>query len=640
MSKTNLLDKVNYPSDLRKFNKNELSLLVKELRQELIDVVSTTGGHLGAGLGVVELTVALHYVFDTPKDKLVWDVGHQSYPHKIITGRRDKIRTLRKGGGLSGFTKRSESEYDPFGAGHSSTSISSTLGMAVAKSLSKNSNHVIAVIGDGAMSAGLAYEAMNNAGAMKSKLIVILNDNDMSIARPVGAMSSYLAKLLSGKTYFGLRETIKSITSKFSKRFKDKAGKAEEFIKDIVTGGGTLFNELGFYYVGPIDGHNLDNLIEVLNNIKTLKYDGPILIHTVTKKGKGYKPAENSRDKYHGVTKFDVVTGKQSKSKQSAPSYTKVFANTLIEHAENDTKIIGITAAMPSGTGMDVFGEKFPDRMFDVGIAEQHAVTFAAGLATEGYKPFVAIYSTFLQRAYDQVVHDVAIQNLPVRFAIDRAGLIGADGSTHAGSFDITYLSTLPNFVVMAASDETELVKMINTAVSINDRPTAFRYPRGNTSDMELPKINEILEIGKGKIVKEGKKVAILNFGTRLLECLKAANQLDTKGISTTVADARFAKPLDQKLIMDLCSNHETIITIEEGSIGGFGSHVFQMLSERGFFDKGLKIRSMILPDQFIDQDMPEYMYKTAGLDAYAIEQKVLNTLKSNIIIHKTKQFK
>ncbi len=640
MSKTNLLDKVNYPSDLRKFNKNELSLLVKELRQELIDVVSTTGGHLGAGLGVVELTVALHYVFDTPKDKLVWDVGHQSYPHKIITGRRDKIRTLRKGGGLSGFTKRSESEYDPFGAGHSSTSISSTLGMAVAKSLSKNSNHVIAVIGDGAMSAGLAYEAMNNAGAMKSKLIVILNDNDMSIARPVGAMSSYLAKLLSGKTYFGLRETIKSITSKFSKRFKDKAGKAEEFIKDIVTGGGTLFNELGFYYVGPIDGHNLDNLIEVLNNIKTLKYDGPILIHTVTKKGKGYKPAEDSRDKYHGVTKFDVVTGKQSKSKQSAPSYTKVFANTLIEHAENDTKIIGITAAMPSGTGMDVFGEKFPDRMFDVGIAEQHAVTFAAGLATEGYKPFVAIYSTFLQRAYDQVVHDVAIQNLPVRFAIDRAGLIGADGSTHAGSFDITYLSTLPNFVVMAASDETELVKMINTAVSINDRPTAFRYPRGNTSDMELPKINEILEIGKGKIVKEGKKVAILNFGTRLLECLKAANQLDAKGISTTVADARFAKPLDQKLIMDLCSNHETIITIEEGSIGGFGSHVFQMLSERGFFDKGLKIRSMILPDQFIDQDMPEYMYKTAGLDAYAIEQKVLNTLKSNIIIHKTKQFK
>ena len=640
MSKTNLLDKVNYPSDLRKFNKNELSLLVKELRQELIDVVSTTGGHLGAGLGVVELTVALHYVFDTPKDKLVWDVGHQSYPHKIITGRRDKIRTLRKGGGLSGFTKRSESEYDPFGAGHSSTSISSTLGMAVAKSLSKNSNHVIAVIGDGAMSAGLAYEAMNNAGAMKSKLIVILNDNDMSIARPVGAMSSYLAKLLSGKTYFGLRETIKSITSKFSKRFKDKAGKAEEFIKDIVTGGGTLFNELGFYYVGPIDGHNLDNLIKVLNNIKTLKYNGPILIHTVTKKGKGYKPAEDSRDKYHGVTKFDVVTGKQSKSKQSAPSYTKVFANTLIEHAENDTKIIGITAAMPSGTGMDVFGEKFPDRMFDVGIAEQHAVTFAAGLATEGYKPFVAIYSTFLQRAYDQVVHDVAIQNLPVRFAIDRAGLIGADGSTHAGSFDITYLSTLPNFVVMAASDETELVKMINTAVSINDRPTAFRYPRGNTSDMELPKINEILEIGKGKIVKEGKKVAILNFGTRLLECLKAANQLDAKGISTTVADARFAKPLDQKLIMDLCSNHETIITIEEGSIGGFGSHVFQMLSERGFFDKGLKIRSMILPDQFIDQDMPEYMYKTAGLDAYAIEQKVLNTLKSNIIIHKTKQFK
>ena len=638
MNKKNLLDQVKYPADLRKFNKEDLKQLATELRQELIDVVSVTGGHLGAGLGVVELTIALHYVFDTPKDKLVWDVGHQAYPHKIITGRRDKIRTLRKGGGLSGFTKRSESEYDPFGAAHSSTSISSTLGMAVAKRLSNNSNHVIAVIGDGAMSAGMAFEAMNNAGAMKSKLIVILNDNDMSIARPVGAMSSYLARLLSGKTYFGFRETVKSITSVFSKRFRDKAGKAEEFIRDIVSGG-TLFNELGFYYIGPIDGHNLDNLIPVLNNVKNSKYSGPILIHTVTKKGKGYKPAEDSGDKYHGVNKFDVVTGEQTKSKTNTPSYTKVFANTLVKHAENDTKIIGITGAMPSGTGMDIFGKKFPDRMFDVGIAEQHAVTFAAGLATEGYKPFAVIYSTFLQRAYDQVVHDVAIQNLPVRFAIDRAGLVGADGPTHAGAFDITYLSTLPNFVVMAASDEAELVRMINTSVSINDRPSAFRYPRGNGLGLNLPGINEILELGKGKIVKEGNKVAILSFGARLQECLKAANKLDAKGILTTVADARFAKPLDQKLIMDLCLNHDVLITIEEGSIGGFGSHVFQMLSERGIFDRGLKIRSMILPDQFIDQDTPENMYKTAGLDAQAIEQKVLDALKSNIVIPKTKQF-
>ena len=633
------LDGVNFPSDIKKLNQSELKALTNELREELIDVVSITGGHLGAGLGVVELTVALHYVFDTPNDKLIWDVGHQAYPHKIITGRKDKIRTLRKGGGLSGFTKRSESEYDPFGAAHSSTSISSTLGMAVAKSLSNSINHVIAVIGDGAMSAGMAYEAMNNAGAMKSKLIVILNDNDMSIAPPVGAMSSYLARLLSGRTYFGFRETVKSITSVFSKRFKDKAGKAEEFIRDIVSGG-TLFNELGFYYVGPIDGHNLDSLITILNNVKNSKYDGPILIHAVTKKGKGYKPAEDSRDKYHGVSKFNVVTGEQSKSKTNIPSYTKVFASTLVKHAENDTKIIGITGAMPSGTGMDIFGKKFPDRMFDVGIAEQHAVTFAAGLATEGYKPFAAIYSTFLQRAYDQVVHDVAIQNLPVRFAIDRAGLVGADGPTHAGAFDITYLSTLPNFVVMAASDEAELVRMINTAVSINDRPSAFRYPRGNGLGVELPEINEILEIGKGKIVKEGKKVAILSFGGRLQESLKAADKLDAKGVSTTVADARFAKPIDQKLIMDLCLNHEVLITIEEGSIGGFGSHVFQMLSERGFFDKGLKIRSMILPDQFIDQDTLENMYKTAGLTAEAIEQKVLDALKSNIVISKIKQFK
>ena len=638
MTKNNLLDNVKYPVDLKKLSREELKQLAKELREELINVVSTTGGHLGAGLGVVELTVALHYVFNTPKDKLVWDVGHQAYPHKIITGRRDKIRTIRKGGGLSGFTKRLESEYDPFGAAHSSTSISSTLGMAVAKSLSNNSNHVVAVIGDGAMSAGMAYEAMNNAGAMKSKLIVVLNDNDMSIARPVGAMSSYLARLLSGKTYFSFREIIKFITSAFSKRFKDKAGKAEEFIRDIVAGG-TLFNELGFYYIGPIDGHNLDSLIPVFNNVKNLKYNGPILIHAVTKKGKGYKPAEDSRDKYHGVSKFNIVTGKQSKTKTSIPSYTKVFANTLVKHAENDTKIVGITGAMPSGTGMDIFGKKFPDRMFDVGIAEQHAVTFAAGLATEGYKPFAAIYSTFLQRAYDQVVHDVAIQNLPVRFAIDRAGLVGADGPTHAGSFDITYLSTLPNFVVMAASDEAELVRMINTAVNINDRPSAFRYPRGNGLGIKLPEINEILEIGKGKIVRDGNKVAILNFGGRLQESLKAADKLKIKGISTTIADARFAKPLDQKLIMDLCFNHEVLITIEEGSIGGFGSHVFQMLSEKGVFDKGLKIRSMILPDQFIDQDTPENMYKKAGLDCKSIEQKVLDTLQSNVVIPKTKQF-
>ncbi len=638
MIKKTLLDQIKYPADLRKLKKEELKQFAKELREELIDVVSTTGGHLGAGLGVVELTVALHYVFNTPKDKLVWDVGHQAYPHKIITGRRDNIRTLRKGGGLSGFTKRSESEYDPFGAAHSSTSISSTLGIAVANSLSNNFNHVIAVIGDGAMSAGMAYEAMNNAGAMKSKLIVILNDNDMSIARPVGAMSSYLARLLSGRTYFSFRETIKYITSVFSKRFKDKASKAEVFLRDMVSGG-TLFNELGFYYVGPIDGHNLDSLIPVLNNVKNSKYEGPILIHTVTKKGKGYKPAEDSRDKYHGVSKFDVVTGEQSKSKTNIPSYTKVFADTLVKHAENDTKIVGITGAMPSGTGMDIFGKKFPDRMFDVGIAEQHAVTFAAGLATEGYRPFVAIYSTFLQRAYDQVVHDVAIQSLPVRFAIDRAGLVGADGPTHAGAFDITYLSTLPNFVVMAASDETELVRMINTAVNINDKPCAFRYPRGNGLGMELPKINEILELGKGKIIKEGNKVAILNFGARLQECIKAAKNLDSKGISTTIADARFAKPLDSKLIIDLCLHHEVLITIEEGSIGGFGSHVFQLLSERGIFDKGLKIRSMILPDQFIDQDTPENMYKTAGLNANSIEQKALDALKSNIVIPKTKQF-
>ena len=631
-----LLDQINYPADLRKLKQNQLKQFSEELRDELIKVVSETGGHLGAGLGVVELTVAIHYVFNTPKDKLVWDVGHQCYPHKIITGRKNSIRTLRKGGGLSGFTKRAESEYDPFGAAHSSTSISSTLGMAVANKLSNNNNNVIAVIGDGAMSAGMAYEAMNNAGALKSKLIVILNDNEMSIAKPVGAMSKYLAKLLSGKMYFSFRETIKMIISSFSKRFAEKTAKAEDLIKGLVSGG-TLFSELGFYYIGPIDGHDVDNLAQVLENVKNSKHQGPVLIHTITQKGKGYKHAEESGDKYHGVSKFNVITGEQVKIKSNTPSYTKIFAETLVEHAEQDTKIIGITGAMPGGTGMDIFEKKFPDRMFDVGIAEQHAVTFAAGLATEGYKPFAAIYSTFLQRAYDQVVHDVAIQSLPVRFAIDRAGLVGADGPTHAGSFDVTYLSTLPNFVVMAASDEAELVRMINTAVKINDRPCAFRYPRGNGIGVELPKINEILEIGKGKIVRKGKQAAILCLGARLEECKKAAEILSSKGIELTLVDARFAKPLDEKLIMEVATTHEAMITIEEGSIGGFGSHVAQLLSERGVFDKGLKFRSMFLPDLFLDQDNPEVMYKKAGLDSLSIVNKIENILKSNIILAKNK---
>ena len=631
-----LIKQINFPADLRKFKKNDLKNISDELREELIDVVSETGGHLGAGLGVVELTVALHYVFDTPKDKLVWDVSHQCYPHKIITGRRDRIKTLRKGGGLSGFTKRTESEYDPFGAAHSSTSISSTLGMAVAKKLSNNNNNVVAVIGDGAMSAGMAYEAMNNAGALKSKLIVVLNDNDMSIARPVGAMSSYLAKLLSGKLYFNLRETIKMIISSFSKRFSQKAGKAEDLLRNIVTGG-TLFSELGFYYVGPVDGHDVDNLVQIFENVKNSNHQGPVLIHVRTQKGKGYKHAEASGDKYHGVSKFNVSTGEQIKSKSNVPSYTKVFAETLIKHAEQDTKIIGITGAMPSGTGLNLFEKKFPDRTFDVGIAEQHAVTFAAGLATEGYKPYAAIYSTFLQRAYDQVVHDVALQSLPVRFAIDRAGLVGADGPTHAGSFDITYLSTLPNFIVMAASDEAELVKMINTSVNINDRPSAFRYPRGNGFGIELPSIKETLEIGKGKVIKEGKKAAILNFGTRLDECKKATEKLASKGIDCTIIDARFAKPLDEKLIIEIATNHEVLITIEEGSIGGFGSHVMQFLSDRGVFDRGLKFRSMILPDIFIDQDTPEKMYEAAGLDCLSIVNKIEETLNSNIILAKNK---
>jgi 1-deoxy-D-xylulose-5-phosphate synthase len=629
-----LLDQINFPADLRKLKKEQLNQVSVELREELINTVSETGGHLGAGLGVVELTVAIHYVFNTPKDKLVWDVSHQCYPHKLITGRKKLIKTLRKGGGLSGFTKRSESEYDPFGAAHSSTSISSTLGIAVAKKLSNDNNNVVAVIGDGAMSAGMAYEAMNNAGALKSRLIVILNDNEMSIAKPVGAMSKYLARLLSGKIYFSLRETVKLITSAFSKRFAEQTAKAEDAIRGLVTGG-TLFSELGFYYIGPIDGHDVNNLVTILDNVKNSKHQGPVLIHTITKKGKGYKPAEESGDKYHGVSKFNVATGEQVKNKANTPSYTKIFAETLIKHAEQDTKIVGITGAMPDGTGMDIFEKSFPDRMFDVGIAEQHAVTFAAGLATEGYKPFAAIYSTFLQRAYDQVVHDVALQSLAVRFAIDRAGLVGADGATHAGSFDVTYLSTLPNFVVMAASDEAELVRMVNTAVKINDRPCAFRYPRGNGVGVELPNISEILEIGKGRIVRQGKQAAILCLGARLEECKKAAEILSSKGIELTIVDARFAKPLDEKLIMEVATSHEAVITIEEGSIGGFGSHVAQLFSDRGVFDKGLKFRSMTLPDLFLDQDTPDAMYKKAGLDCNSIIEKIENVLKSNIVLAK-----
>ena len=628
------LNNINYPSDIKKLKRSELKILAEEVRREMISAVSETGGHLGAGLGVVELTVVLHYIFDTPNDKLIWDVGHQAYPHKILTGRKDKIRTLRKGAGLSGFTKRSESEYDPFGAAHSSTSISSGLGIAVANKLSNKSNNVVSVIGDGAISAGMAYEAMNNAGTSKTKIIVILNDNDMSIAKPVGAMRSYLAKILSGKIYFSLRETIKLLISAFSKRFSKKAGKAEDFLRSAVTGG-TLFNSMGFYYVGPIDGHDIDALLPVLKNAKEVNFDGPIMIHIKTKKGKGYKFAENSDDKYHGVSKFNISTGEQEKSVSNSPSYTKVFANTLIKHAEQDSKIIGITAAMPSGTGMDLFGKKFPNRMFDVGIAEQHAVTFAAGLATEGYKPYASIYSTFLQRAYDQVVHDVAIQSLPVRFAIDRAGLVGADGPTHAGSFDITYLSTLPNFIVMAASDEAELARMINTSVDINDKPSAFRYPRGNGVGIELPPLNEKLEIGKGRVIKEGKKVALLNFGARLQECKLASENLKKKGINISIVDARFAKPLDENLIWQISNDHEIVIAIEEGSIGGFGSHVSQLLLEKNLLDSNKKFRSLIFPDKFLDHDKPELMYKTAGLDSESIEMKILDTLDSKILLKK-----
>ena len=620
------LKNINFPSDLRKLSESNLQEVSNEVRREMIDAVSETGGHLGAGLGVVELTVALHYIFDTPNDRLIWDVGHQTYPHKILTGRKSKIKTLRQGNGLSGFTKRSESEYDPFGAAHSSTSISSALGMAEANKLSNKLNNVIAVIGDGAISAGMAYEAMNNAGASKTKMVVILNDNDMSIAKPVGAMRTYLAKLLTGKIYFNLRETLRLITSAFSKRFSAKAGKAEDFLRSAVTGG-TLFNSLGFYYVGPIDGHDLSTLLPILKNARDSKHKGPIMIHIKTQKGKGYSYAEKASDHYHGVSKFNVVTGEQVKSETNLPAYTKVFANTLVKHAERDSKIVGVTAAMPSGTGMDIFAKKFPKRMFDVGIAEQHAVTFAAGLATEGYKPYVAIYSTFLQRAYDQVVHDVAIQSLPVRFAIDRAGLVGADGSTHAGSFDVTYLSTLPNFIVMAPSDESELVKMINTSVDIDNKPSAIRYPRGTGIGLELPSIDEKIEIGKGRVIQEGKQVCILSLGTRLEESKIAAEELKSKGIVATIIDARFAKPLDQKLILRCAREHDAMITVEEGSIGGFGSHVKNLLAEKGIFDKGLKFRSMTLPDRFIEQDNPKKMYDTAGLNASQISKKILDIL-------------
>jgi len=625
VSKTPLLDRIHFPRDLKNLSTEQLKQLAGELRSETIDAVAKTGGHLGAGLGVVELTVALHYVFDAPGDRLIWDVGHQSYPHKILTGRRDRIRTLRQGGGLSGFTKRAESDYDPFGAAHSSTSISAALGMAVARDLEGKKHNVVAVIGDGAMSAGMAYEAMNNAGARNERLIVILNDNDMSIAPPVGAMSAYLARLISGKTYRTLRDIGKQLARHLPKFFEEKAGRAEEFARGFWTGG-TLFEELGFYYVGPIDGHNLDHLLPVLRNVRDAEA-GPILVHVVTQKGKGYAPAETSADKYHGVVKFDVATGAQAKSKSLAPQYTKVFGESLIKEARKDDKIVAITAAMPSGTGLDLFAKEFPSRCFDVGIAEQHAVTFAGGLATDGFKPFAAIYSTFLQRAYDQVVHDIAIQRLPVRFAIDRAGLVGADGPTHAGAFDVTYLGCLPGFVLMAAADEAELVHMVATAVAIDDRPSALRYPRGEGLGVPMPVEGKPLEIGKGRIIQEGHKVALLSYGARLGECLKAAKELTALGLSATVADARFAKPLDVGLLTRLAREHEVLVTIEEGAIGGFGTYVLQALAEQGLLDHGLRIRCMILPDQFIDQDTPAAMYAQAGLDAHAIVAKVFEAL-------------
>ncbi|MAI89484.1 1-deoxy-D-xylulose-5-phosphate synthase [Ponticaulis sp.] len=623
MTQTPHLDQINLPSDLRDKSRKELEVICEELRTEVVDAVSTTGGHLGAGLGVVELTVAIHHVFNTPDDKLIFDVGHQCYPHKVLTGRRDRIRTLRQGGGLSGFTKRAESEYDPFGAAHASTSISAGLGFAVASDLDGRGDHAICVIGDGALSAGMAYEAMNNAGALNKKLVVILNDNDMSIAPPVGAMSHYLSKLVSGKPYRSLRKLGKKLVKPMG--LEKPVRKAEEYARGFAMGG-TMFEELGFYYVGPVDGHDLEVLIPVLENVRD-SLDGPVLIHAVTQKGKGYAPAENASDKYHGVSKFNVITGEQAKSKPSAPSYTKVFGDTLTKLAETDEKIVAITAAMPSGTGVSQFADAFPARTFDVGIAEQHAVTFAAGMAADGFKPFAAIYSTFLQRAYDQVVHDVAIQKLPVRFAIDRAGLVGADGPTHAGSFDVSFMGHLPHMVCMAASDEAELARMVLTASEIDDRPSAFRYPRGEGVGVEIPSALTPLEIGKGRIVREGSNIAILSFGTRLQESLKAADMLSAQGLSATVADARFAKPLDHQLISDLARNHEVLITIEEGSVGGFGAFVLHYLADAGHLDSGLKVRTMTLPDIFIDQDKPELMYDLAGLNARHIAEKAISAL-------------
>jgi 1-deoxy-D-xylulose-5-phosphate synthase len=619
-----ILDSIKSPADLRRINARHLQQVADELRAETINAVAVTGGHLGASLGVIELTVALHYIFDTPNDKLIWDVGHQAYPHKILTGRRDRIRTLRTGGGLSGFTKRSESEYDAFGAAHSSTSISAGLGMAVARDLSGQKHNVICVIGDGAMSAGMAYEALNNAGAMNRRLIVILNDNEMSIAPPVGAMSNYLTRLLSSPMYMSLRGLGKQFADHLPQFFKEKASLAEELARGFVTGG-TLFEELGFYYIGIVDGHDLEQLLPVLENVRDAD-NGPFLVHVRTEKGKGYAPAEASKDKYHGVVKFDVPTGKQHKAASNAPSYTKVFGESLVKEAGKDDRIVAITAAMPGGTGVDIFGKAFPDRTFDVGIAEQHAVTFAAGLATQGYKPFVAIYSTFLQRAYDQVVHDVAIQQLPVRFVLDRAGLVGADGPTHAGSFDLAYLGCLPQFVIMAAADEAELVHMVATAATIDDRPSALRYPRGDGVGVEMPTVGVPLEIGRGRIITEGTTVALLSLGTRLAECTKAAEILAAHGISTTVADARFAKPLDIDLVLRLAREHELLVTVEEGAIGGFGAHVMQFLAESGALDRtNFKVRSMILPDVFIDHDSPPAMYAKAGLDANGIVAKVFD---------------
>ncbi len=625
-NETPLLDKIKYPADTRDLSDKELRQLADELRHDTVRNVSITGGHLGASLGVVELTVGIHHVFNTPDDRLIWDVGHQCYPHKILTGRREEMLTLRQGGGISGFTKRSESEYDPFGAAHSSTSISSGLGMAVASKLSGKKNNVIAVIGDGAMTAGMAYEAMNNAGSMDARLIVVLNDNDMSIAPPVGALSAYLSRLISSKTYRSARHMAKNVSKKLPRQIETVAARAEEYARGMVTGG-TLFEELGFYYVGPIDGHNMDHLIPVLKNLRDDPEDGPVLLHIVTEKGHGYKPAEESADKYHGVSKFDVVTGEQQKSSPNAPSYTNVFAKGLIEEARIDDKVVAVTAAMPSGTGIDKFGDVYPERSYDVGIAEQHGVTFAAGLATEGFKPFCAIYSTFLQRAYDQIVHDVAIQSLPVRFAIDRAGYVGADGSTHCGAFDIAYLTTLPNFVVMAAADELELMHMTRTAASIDDRPSAFRYPRGEGVGIELPVRGEVLEIGKGRIVREGKTVAILSYGSPLQNALKAAEELATMGISTTVADARFAKPLDVGMIRDLAQNHEVLVTIEEGAVGGFGSHVLTYMVNDGLLENGLKVRAMMMPDEFFDQDKPEKQIEMAKLSAKDIVETVMTVL-------------